>query len=85
MVKGFIFVILKVEFEFNFVFCIDIIYRDEYDFENCEINDKVVRNLILLFKRKWKKIKFMKIEMMELWSFVYLKEFVIIIFFKDGV
>lgn len=71
LVKGFIFVILKVEFGFNFVFCIDIIYRDEYNFEKCEINEKVVRNLILLFKRKWKKIKFMEIKMMELLLFVF--------------
>lgn len=70
LVKGFIFVILKVEFDFYFVFCIDIIYRDEYDFENCEINEKVVRNLKLLFERKWIKIKLMKIKMMELWLFV---------------
>lgn len=70
LVKGFIFVILKVEFVLNFVFCIDIIYKDEYDFENCKINEKVVRNLKLLFKRKWIKIKLMKIKMMELWLFV---------------
>nr|XP_034321647.1 uncharacterized protein LOC117688069 isoform X3 [Crassostrea gigas] len=52
LVKGSTFATLKAEFEFNLVSCIDIIYRDEYDFENCEINEKAARNLISLSKRK---------------------------------
>lgn len=52
LAKGSTFETLKAEFEFNLVACIDIIYRDEYDFENCEINKKAVRNLISLSKRK---------------------------------
>lgn len=52
LAKGSTFATLKAEFALNLVSCIDIIYKDEYNFEKCEINEKAARNLISLSKRK---------------------------------